>query len=122
MTTASRVAIGRNYCHWKTKNNRDTNIKNVLKPGFVSPWFVVVAFLFLAGIYLYFINSSATKGYQIRQIEGELTNLKKESEQLRIREAELKSLYHIEESSKQLNMAETVQMSFIEEKSPVAMR
>ena len=48
--------------------------------------------------------------------------LKKESERLRIKEAELKSLYRIEESSRDLEMSEPAQVSFIEEKSPVALK
>lgn len=122
MTTASRVAIGGNYCRWKTKTNRNTNIKNYSRPGFVSPWFVIAVFLIFSGIYLYYTNSSAAKGYQIRQVEKEISDLKKENEQLKIREAELKSLYNIEELSRELNMAKAVQVSFIEEKSPVAMK
>lgn len=120
--TTSRVVIRGSHCHWRPKVNKNTKIKEILRPGFVSPWFVAVIFIVFSGIYLYFINTSATKGYEMRQIEKEITDLKKESEELRIREAELKSLYQIEESSKQLNMAEALQVSFIEEKSPLAMR
>ena len=120
--TTNRLVVGGNYCHWKTKINTETDIKDILKPGFVSPWFVVVVCVIFAGIYLYFINNSATKGYQMRQIEKEISDLQKENEQLKIREAELKSLYQIEASSKELNMAETVQVGYIDEKSPVAMK
>jgi uncharacterized membrane protein (DUF106 family) len=120
MTTASRVVIGGNYCHWKTKINTQTKGKKT--EGFISPWLVVALFLIGAGIYLYFINSSAVKGYEMRSVEKEITDLKKESEELRMKEAELKSLYRIEESSKELNMAQTSQVSYIEEKGPMAMR
>ncbi len=118
--TTSRVVIRGSYCRWKTKTNK--NIKEILRPGFVSPWFVVAVFIAFSGIYLYFINSGAIKGYEMRQIEKEISSLKKESEELRIKEAELKSLYRIEESSRRLNMAQTLQVSFIEEKSPLAMK
>ena len=118
--TAGRMVIKRNYCHWKTKTN--SNKKKQIKAGFISPWFVIFLFVLASGVYLYFINCSATKGYQVRQIEKDIADLKKENETLRIKEAELKSLYRIEESSKQLNMAETVQVSFIENGSPVAMK
>jgi hypothetical protein len=120
--TTCRLVVGGNYCHWKTKTEKNTTIKDAIRPGFVSPWFVIVFCVVFSAIYLYFINSSATKGYQMKQIEKEITDLQKESEQLKIKEAELKSLYRIEEGSKNLNMGETTQVSFIEEKSPVAMR
>lgn len=122
MTTASRVVIRGNFHHWKTKTARNTNIKEFLQQGFASSWLIVATFLVIAALYLYCINSTATKGYQMKQTEKEITEFQKESEQLKIKEAELKSLYNIEESSRKLNMAETAQISYIEEESPLAMR
>jgi hypothetical protein len=120
--TTNRLVIRGSYCHWRAKTNSNTNKKEILSRGFINPWFVVVIFILFASLYLYFINSSATKGYQVRQIEKEISDLKNEGEQLKIQEAQLKSLYHIEETSKNLNLAETQQVSYINEKSPVAMR
>lgn len=81
------------------------------------------ALLVVAGIlYIYSINSSAVKGYQIKQVEKEISDLQKENEKLKIQEAELKSLYHVEEASKQLNMGEMKNISYIEETSPVALK
>jgi len=73
-------------------------------------------------IYLYSINSSAVKGHKIRKAETEIGELKKEHEKLMIKEAELKSLYHIEEASKELDMDELNDISYIEEISPVAFK
>ncbi|MCX6765846.1 MAG: hypothetical protein NT136_02715 [Candidatus Moranbacteria bacterium] len=121
--TGSRVLVKGGYCHWGTVAAKNKDKYKIQKPGFASPWFVVALFIALAGIlYLYFINSSATKGYQIRQVEKDISQLKKENEQLRIKEAELKSLYYIEETSKQFNMSEAANISYIEEKSPVALK
>lgn len=118
--TTNQVVVGGNYCHWRAKTN--TNKNEFLRPGFASPWLVVVIIFVFSGIYLYFTNSSAGKGYEMRQVEKDISELKKESEQLRIKEAELKSLYHIEESSREFNMADANKISYIEEKSPVAMK
>lgn len=118
--TTSRMVIRGSYC--QAKPNININIKGAILPGFASPWVVVALLLVIAGFYIYCINSSATKGYQMRQVETEITDLEKENEQLRIKEAELKSLYRIEESSKSLNMAEPAEISYIEEKGPVAMK
>ena len=123
MTTASRVVMRGNFHRYgKIKTTRNTNTKEFLPKGFASSWLVIGAFLLVAALYLYCINSTATKGYQVKQTEKEITELQKENEQLRIKEAELKSLYNIEESSRKLNMAETTQISYLEEKSPLAMR
>lgn len=118
--TTSRMVLRGSYCQTKPKIN--INIKGAIMPGFTSPWLVVALLLLIAGIYVYCINNSATKGYQIRQIESEISGLEKENEQLRIKEAELRSLYRIEQSSKNLNMAAPAEISYIEEKSPVAMK
>lgn len=118
--TVSQVAVRKYHCQWKIKTK--INKKRERRSGFASPWLIVAAFLVFSGIYVYCINGNATKGYQIKKIEKEIEELKKENENLLIKEAELKSLYRIEESTKKLNMAETVQVSFIEEKSPVAMK
>ena len=115
-------------CRWNNPERaiarkRKTKIKNEKILGSISISFVVVLFVALAGIiYIYSINSSAVKGYKIRQAENEIKGLKKESEQLKIREAELKSLYYIEEASKEMNMNELRDISFIDEASPVALR
>jgi len=122
MTTASRVVVRGDFHCWRTKTAINTNTKNYLRQGTAIPWLIVAVFLAMAAVYLFFINSAATKGYQIKQIEKETSELQKESEQLKIREAELKSLYNIEESSRELDMAEAVQISYIEEKSPLAMK
>ncbi|GBE16998.1 cell division protein FtsL [bacterium BMS3Abin15] len=100
-----------------------TKIKSKQILGSINLSFVVVFFIILSGIiYMYSINNSAVKGYKIRQEEKEISGLKKSNEQLRIKEAELKSLYHIEEISKKLNMTELNNISYIDETSPVALR
>lgn len=91
--------------------------------GSVSLSFVIMFFIVLAGVvYIYSINSSAVKGFEMRKAEKEVTGLKKENESLIIKEAELKSLYNIEEASKKLNMEQLGDISYINENSPVAMK
>jgi len=115
----SRRFHGKSFAGGKTKINKKRN-KNL---GSINLSFVIVFFLALAGmIYLYSINSSAVKGHKIRKAETEIGELKKEHEKLMIKEAELKSLYHIEEASKELDMDELNDISYIEEISPVAFK
>ena len=108
---------------WQQNTKRKTNIEEKNIKGFVNSGFLVFVLLIIAAaIYLYSINGSAVKGYQIRQAEKELLELKKENANLKIKEAELKSLYHIEESSKDLNMGNLKSVSYIQETGPVAMK
>lgn len=108
---------------WQRVTKRKTNIENKNIKGFINPTILTVALLAVCGaIYVYSINSSAVKGYQVRQVEKEIQDLKKQNEDLKVREAELKSLYHVEESSKNMNMGDLKNISYIEESGPVAMK
>lgn len=102
---------------------RNTNTTSSKVHGSIKPGVLVFIFFFLAGgIYLYSLNASAVQGYQIREVETEMGKLRKENEQLKIKEAELKSLYYIEESSRKSNMGEFKEVSYVVERGPVAMR
>lgn len=68
----------------------------------------VVALLALsllsAGLYVYSVNRNAVQGYAIRNLEKELKELKKANAELRVREAEVKSLSRVEAGSVDLRM------------------
>jgi cell division protein FtsL len=83
---------------------------------------IAIIVIVLGAFYLYTTNKVAVQGFAIRGAEKEIAQLKQANNQLRIQEAELKSLYRIEESGKRLNMFEPVQVSYIEESSPIALR
>lgn len=76
----------------------------------------------VGAFYLYTTNRVAVSGYSIRSVEKEIAQLKQDNNQLRIQEAELKSLYRIEESGKRLNMFEPTHINYIEETNPIALR
>jgi len=89
--------------------------------GFARPVFVVLACaVFVALLYIYSINHSAVKGYEIRSVEKEISELKKENENLRIKEAQLKSLYRVEQSARDLNMSNVSDAVYLEENPSVA--
>ncbi|MFH0969281.1 MAG: hypothetical protein V1804_02130 [Patescibacteria group bacterium] len=118
---ATRSAQG--IYSWQRDTKRKTNTEKKNIKGFINSTVLIVALLFISGsIYLYSINSSASKGYQMRQVEKDIQSLRKENENLKIKEAELKSLYHIEESSKNMNMGDLKNVSYIQETGPVAMK
>lgn len=102
---------------------RKTNTKTQNNNGFINVKLMVGALLIISGIlYIYSINSSAVKGYQMKQVEKQISDLEKENDKLKIQEAELKSLYHVEEATKELNMAEMKNISYVEQTSPVALK
>lgn len=123
MKARTNFVLTDSCCYWQPKTKRNINNKKEKILGFINPNFVLVAFIILAGIlYLYSINKSAAKGYQYKQIEKDISELKNENEQLKIKEAQLKSLYYLEEASKNLNMTGTKSVSYIEESGPVALK
>ena len=77
----------------------------------------VVALLSLslvsAGLYVYAVNRSAVQGYAIRTLEKDLKELKKANAELRVREAEAKSLSRVEEGSNELRMEKADTLSIV---------
>lgn len=128
--TERTIVIRKNSCTWQPNTKRKIiaspkvaakiSIKHAA--GFVSPVLVVFACTAFAGLfYIYSVNQTAVKGIAIRNAEKEIARQKKENESLKIKEAELKSLYHIEESSKQLKMAPATTVKYIEEVPSIAL-
>lgn len=120
------VVIRKNSCSWQ-KNTKRKTIPQVVQEhhaktaGFISPVFIVLACTVFSGLfYIYSVNQTAVKGISIRNAEQEIAKQKKENEALKIKEAEMKSLYRIEESSRQLNMVDTVSVKYLEENPAVA--
>lgn len=118
------VVISRgNSCLWQSNIKRNIQKKSLSFAGFINPLFVVFGCGVFAGLlYLYSVNSTAVKGLEIRTIEREIVQMEKEKETLRIKEAELKSLYRIEQSSRDMHMSELGAVEYIEEVPNVAMK
>jgi len=86
-----------------------------------------LVFLFLAivgcgAFYLYQVNDLATKGFEIKEYENRLKELEKENKKMKIREVELRSMYHLEESTRDMDLVVPKSMTYLELKSPVAMK
>lgn len=82
-------------------------------------WAIVI---FASVSYLYAINKTAVLGFEYRSVEKRVSELRQENEQLRIKEAELKSLYRIEEASRNLQMVEYQNLSYLEDHGVMALR
>ena len=79
--------------------------------------------IFIAGaFYLYQVNSIATKGYEVKDIEKKIQESEKEINKLKIMEVELKSMYNIEKATEEMNLITTSGISYLEVDGPVAMK
>jgi len=83
---------------------------------------MVVAVLICGALYLYQVNDIATKGYEIREMEKKIQDLDREGKKLQIKEVELKSMYNIEKSMENSNLVTSSEVTYVEIKSPVAMK
>ena len=110
------------YVQPKTKRNIPIQLPKMSNAaGFISPVFVVLACTVFSGLfYVYSINQTAVKGIAVRSAEKEIADRKKENESLKIKEAELKSLYRIEQATRQMDMADVQQINYLEENPSVA--
>jgi hypothetical protein len=122
--TNRTVVIRRRSFSWQQKTKR--KIQPIVKlkansAGFINPVFIVLACTVFSGLlYIYLVNQTAVKGIEMRRVEKEISSQQKNNESLKIKEAELKSLYHIEDQSKQLNLVNSTVIKYIEENPSVA--
>ena len=94
-----------------------------IKIGLAASVFLMMIAVFICGaLYLYQVNDIATKGYEIREMERKIQNLDQESKKLQIKEVELKSMYNIEKSMENSNLVTSSEVTYVEIKSPVAMK
>jgi hypothetical protein len=102
--------------------------KRVVKPqslriGNVTINFILATLVCLLGVfYIFEVNNIATKGYEIKSFENRLEDLRKENERLKIQAAESKSMYNIEEKTKELNMVVPKDISYLSLPGNVAMK
>lgn len=114
LTNSSSVRFGERKGAIKTQQ---------AKMGGVTLSFLLVALICATSVfYIFEVNNLATKGYEIKNFETQLDKLKKENEQLNIRAAELKSMYNIEEKTKDLNMVAPKDISYLNLPGDVAMK
>ena len=115
------IVIRRQNFGWQQKIKRNTKTKLEVRlnlAGFINPVFVVlVTAVFFGLFYVYAVNQMAVKGIAIRNAEKEIESQKKDNEILKIKEAELKSLYKIEEQSKQMEMINSSEVKYIDNSS-----
>lgn len=95
---------------------------NIAISSIAAIFFSVVAVAFSGAFYLYQVNSIATKGFEIKKLENDMQELKRESQKLKIKEMELKSMYNIEKYTKDFNLVNSTDVIYLEINGPVAMK
>ncbi len=83
------------------------------------PVVLLVAFV-VGGGYLYSVNQSAVQGYHMRTLEQAIDKLTEENAKLRIAEADLRSLYHIETAEAELGMQKLDGIIYLEAFGPAS--
>lgn len=78
--------------------------------------------IFAGAVYLYQVNNITIKGYEIKEVENKIKDLEKESQKLKIREVESRSMYNIEKATEDLNLVNSANVSYVEMKGPMAMK
>lgn len=67
-------------------------------------FWIVFFLVFFSIAYLTMVNSTSTKGYEIKKLESRLLELKEQQKRLELEAASLKSIQTIEEEIKTLNL------------------
>jgi len=85
--------------------------------------FLLVVLICAAGVfYIFEVNDVATRGFKIKELEKRVQELEDSNAKLKIREAELRSMYNIEEKTKDLNMVAPGNISYMALPGNVAMK
>lgn len=96
-------------------NKEESENKKFFYRGISKVKILVVSFLFIVcAVYLAIINTTAVKGYEVKKVEQEIEQLKKDNKQLQIEEAELNSFYNIRDNVGNLNMVEAKDIVYID--------
>ena len=82
------------------------------KPYLLSFTLVLVVFLQVIA-YIWQVNASATKGYQIKELESHLAVLKQQYRQYLVEESDLRSMDRIEKGVRALEMQMVPQQSML---------
>ncbi|HLM84306.1 MAG TPA: hypothetical protein VK254_03810 [Candidatus Bathyarchaeia archaeon] len=97
--------------------------KNPAKAGKIAWSFLLVILICVSGVfYIFEVNNVATQGFKIRELEKQVQDLKNSNGNLKIKEAQLRSMYNIEERTKDLDMTAPKDVSYMMLPGNVAMK
>lgn len=100
-----------------------TGIKGSIRIGLAGAGFLMIFFvIFMSAFYLFQVNNLAIKGYEVKDLENKISDLKKNNKEMRIREMELRSMYAIETAAKDFNLLDSNNATYLEIDGPIAIR
>lgn len=105
----------RNNMNKKEETDKHHSWKNIAV-------FLIISIVLSGGIYLYQVNDLATKGFEMRDLELRIAQLKKEGKNIEIKEVELRSMYNLEKTAENMETISPQNVSYIEITGPVAMK
>jgi cell division protein FtsL len=111
--------IGAKFEHLKEKFYR----KGILNQQINSKGifiFLFVVTVFCGFVYLWQINSLATKGYKIKDLEEKVSQIKDQNKKLELEVTELRSSARIAEKLKELNLVEVAKIEYLTANGSVA--
>lgn len=91
------------------------NVGNLSGSAHIVMLSTLLVIFVVGGGYLYSVNRSAVQGYHMRTLEKEIDKLKQDNANLRISEADLRSLYRIETAEGDLHMQKVDTAIYLEE-------
>lgn len=78
---------------------------------------VLVALIFLFGVlYVLQVNSLSTRGYEVKNLEQRMAELKEQNKRLEIEAASLRSIQNIEDDLQALNLVPSTHIEYIFER------
>lgn len=87
--------------------------KSVTRANF-GLW-IMVGIVFFGFLYLFQVSSSTTKGYEVKNLERRLVELKESNRRLELETASLKSIQNLETEVKSLNLVPSDGVNYFRE-------
>ncbi len=97
-----------------TRESRVKTSKHNVFSNNSTGFFVFTACCLMLLVYLVQVNSYSTKGFEIKSLERQISQLKEEQKQLQIQSAELQSFQRIQGDNAVVNMVPVSTISYIQ--------
>ncbi len=118
---AYSVAIKKNNAKKCEKAQRKCESSFCIKLSSVASFLMVVSVI-LGIVYVAQINRLAIMGYEIKEKENLIVELKRDNESLKINAAELKSMHQLELKRDEMNLKKPQDVGYLELDDSVAMK
>lgn len=122
---ANCSVLNMRQCHARRakKNGAQKSLPLNLKMEVKTACLTLVAIIVFSGTYYLFqVNSLASKGYELKELQNKVATLEEANKKGRIKEVELMSMYNIEKVTENLDLVNLNDVTYLELNGPVAMK